>query len=238
MDQRAFTAMAKALAPVVRDHVAGALKPVMERLDEVDRQFKALPAPPPDRADEIAGLREDIKALHDGPFNDEEVAEAIKAAVAQHLAENPPPPGKDGRDGLDVKRFLRIADGRLIAVMSDASTEDLGIVQGKDGAPGKDGVDGFGFDDLDIVDDGTSLWHCYARGEVEKRVRLPIPYYRGVFKQGTAYFRGNTVTFGGSTWHCDADETVQKPEGAEKHWTLMNKRGRDGKDAPAVTKGG
>lgn len=65
---------------------------------------------------------------------------------------------------------------------------------------------------------------------VEKTFSVPVLIYRGVFKSGKEYQEGDTVTWGGSLWHCDAS-TVDKPgELGSKGWTLATKRGRDGKD--------
>ncbi|CAM3407507.1 hypothetical protein BS639_17965 [Rouxiella silvae] len=65
---------------------------------------------------------------------------------------------------------------------------------------------------------------------VEKTFSVPVLIYRGVFKNGEGYQPGDTVTWGGSLWHCD-DETADKPgEIGSKGWTLAAKRGRDGKD--------
>ena len=53
--------------------------------------------------------------------------------------------------------------------------------------------------------------------------------YRGVFKQDEEYALGDVCTWGGSAWHCN-EPTGEKP-GEGSAWTLMVKRGRDGKDA-------
>ena len=50
--------------------------------------------------------------------------------------------------------------------------------------------------------------------------------YRGVWAVGS-YRRGNFVTFGGSVWHCDADNTDCKPGTDPNVWTLAVKRGKD-----------
>ena len=52
--------------------------------------------------------------------------------------------------------------------------------------------------------------------------------YRGVWKEGDSYERGDCVTWGGSLWHCEKD-TTDKPETSES-WKLAVKRGRDGRD--------
>jgi hypothetical protein len=53
--------------------------------------------------------------------------------------------------------------------------------------------------------------------------------YRGVFLAGQDYTPGDLVTWAGSAWHCKA-ATTAKPGEAAADWTLMVKRGRDGKD--------
>ena len=69
--------------------------------------------------------------------------------------------------------------------------------------------------------------HAFGKANAE-RITLPAMIYRGVFVDGKQYGRGDTVTWGGSLWHCDAD-TKEKP-GDGSSWTLSAKRGRDGKD--------
>ena len=76
--------------------------------------------------------------------------------------------GVDGKDGLDVMQLMIDAGGSLVGIMSNGTTKAIGQVNGKDGAPafaGKDGADGFGFDDLDLVerDDGIFLRFQRAR---------------------------------------------------------------------------
>jgi len=80
-------------------------------------------------------------------------------------------------------------------------------IDGKDGTPGPAGVDG---------KDGT-----------------PGLRYCGVFVEGKAYDLGDAVTWAGSLWHCNA-ETTTRPGESSKVWTLIVKRGRDGRDAAGV----
>jgi integrin beta 3 len=111
-------------------------------------------------------------------------------------------PGRDGRDGKD----------------------------GRDGANGKDGRDGVTADDIEIVQDcRTMTVKARATGRVLGRLALPIPVYRGVFKEGETYEPGDMVTHGGSLWHAN-EQTKAKP--GEGPYTLCVKRGRDGRDAP------
>lgn len=168
----------------------------------------------------------------------DDVAPLIASEVEKRVSQLPlPKDGKDGdpgRDGLDVKEMFRAEGGRLIAVMSDGTVRDLGAFVGKDGEPGKGGRDGFSLKDFDatLLDDGRTLLLSFDSGDQSFKVELGIPamIYRGVYQDGGTYQKGDTVTWGGSLWHCDAGETAEKPDSAEKHWTLAAKKGRDGKD--------
>jgi hypothetical protein len=55
------------------------------------------------------------------------------------------------------------------------------------------------------------------------------PGYQGTWVQGTKYLARSTATHDGSCWHANQDTTA-KP-GTSPAWSLMVKRGRDGKDA-------
>lgn len=187
----------------------------------------------------------------------EEVAKAV-APLNERIAElearkpEPGPPGEkgepgergengaDGRDGIDgangkdgagiVDGFVS-RDGHLIATLSDGTTRDFGEIIGKPGADGKDGRDGFSLDDFDIQPkDERTLELIFEQGDRREIYELvfPVVVYRGVFKDGDEYDRGDMVTWGGSLWHCD---TPTKDKPGTESWTLAAKKGRDGKDA-------
>lgn len=163
-------------------------------------------------------------------------------------------PGKDGRSAV---KFLVDQGGELVGTFSDGTVERLGVVKGSDGkngapgrdgkdgrdgvdgAAGRDGADGFGFDDLDFEHDGARGFSFkFVRGDKVKTFNFTVPamIYRGVYASTGEYERGDVVTFGGSTWHCN-DNTADKPDGVNKAWTLVVKKGRDGKDGVAGEKG-
>lgn len=203
------------------------LRPVID--ESVLRAISALPAPK-NGADAVLTPEMVVEAV-------KAIPNAISAAVVEHLTENPPAPGKDGRDGLDVTKFIRDEKGHLIGVLRDGTTCDLGEYVGKDGAPGADGKDGFSLDsfDAELMKDGRTVLLKFEQGERAYSVELGIPamIYRGVFREDQTYSKGDTVTFGGSLWHCDAEPTVgTKPDaiGEHKAWTLCAKKGRDGRD--------
>lgn len=89
--------------------------------------------------------------------------------------------------------------------------------QGEPGLPGKDGEPG---------ENGTAGLS-----------------FEGVYQEGKSYEHGHLVTWAGSSWHCN-EPTTTKPGDGSKAWTLMVKRGRDGKDGrdamtlPVVAVGG
>lgn len=127
--------------------------------------------------------------------------------------------------------------GNLVVTMSDGSTKDLGLVVGKDGEPGEPGRDGFNLEDFDatVMDDGRTVLLSFTGKNLDYKVELgfPVMLYRGVFKDGQPYERGDTVTWGGSLWHCDAVKSSSNKPGDGADWTLCAKKGRDGKDGVA-----
>lgn len=146
-----------------------------------------------------------------------------------------------GETGVGVAGALIDRSGALILTLSDGTQRDLGPVVGKDGSDGENGVDGvpgepgkdgFSLADFDVErgTDGRTYILKFDGGEVrhEYELTFPVPVYCGIFKAGDEYVPGDLVTWGGCLWHCDG-ETKEKPEVGP--WTLMVKKGRDGKDA-------
>jgi hypothetical protein len=64
---------------------------------------------------------------------------------------------------------------------------------------------------------------------------VPAQIYQGVYVEGKAYERGDTVTWGGSQW-CAKEATSAKPGAADQSsraWVLCVKKGSDGKPGPS-----
>jgi hypothetical protein len=103
----------------------------------------------------------------------------------------------------------------------------------------KDGKDGVGFDDLNIVRDGRTIRHEYRRdGEVIKTFEFKTDelLYREVYKTGEHYDRGDVVSWGGNIWVALAD-TKASPglkNGAGGDWKMAVKEGRRGRSAYEV----
>lgn len=204
-------------------------------MEEAAKAVDALPAPvaPPPAAESIAPLVKAEVALAvaalPAPTTPEPIDyERIVRLIEERIAALPAP-----RDGVGVTGGVIDRDGALILTLSDGSTRNIGVVVGRPGDPGKpgeNGRDGFGFDDLEWDYDGErTVTLRFVKGEHVKDfpVRLPVPLYRGIWREGR-YERGDVVTFGGSTFVAQED-TDEKPE-AGKAWRLAVKRGRDGKD--------
>lgn len=200
---------------------------------------------------ELATIWATIEAWS-APEPDREVMRGmVETAVSEAISAIPvPKDGKDGRDGIDGKDGLPgergekgecgvgVAgafierDGSLAVTLSNGEVKNLGPVCGKDGAPGQDGKDGIGFDDLDLVEDASGLSLKFVKGDTVKSFPLPVVIDRGVFRDGQTYQKGSGVTWGGRYWIAQ-ETTSDKPDGG-KSWRLAVNKGRDGKDAKKV----
>ncbi len=91
--------------------------------------------------------------------------------------------------------------------------------------------DGFGFDDMSCDYDGERLvTFRFTKGDDVKEFsfNMPIPIYRGVYKDESLYKKGDTVTWAGSTWIAHED-TEKHPRDSGGIWQLSVKAGRDGR---------
>lgn len=130
-----------------------------------------------------------------------------------------------GKDGLGIAEVKQNADGELIVKMTSGETVNAGKVRG---------ADGMGFDDMAVEYDGErTIALVLTRGDrvLRKEIVLPIVLDRGIWKEGTTYVRGDSISYGGSTFIVQVDETTARPE-TSKDWRLAVKRGRDGKSDP------
>ncbi|HCD1314758.1 TPA: phage gp6-like head-tail connector protein, partial [Klebsiella pneumoniae subsp. pneumoniae] len=156
----------------------------------------------------------------------------LKQAVDDAVAALPP--AQDGRDALQLEIQPFIDEGKSYSRGSYA-THNGGFWRAYEKTHGMRGweciVDGVS--DVDISMNGQRNFIVTvnrASGASEKKsFDIPTMVYRGVFKSGDEYLPGDTVTWGGSLWHCD-EQTQDKPgEAGSKGWTLAAKRGRDGR---------
>lgn len=147
--------------------------------------------------------------------------------------------GEVGPQGERGERGEKGADG----LMGRDGLPGVPGATGVQGPPGEKGADGLNgrdgtLEQLKAVWDGErTLMLCFKNGDpIEGGViTFDIPLHRGVYLAGKAYDRADQVTWGGSIWMAN-ERTVTKP-GESKEWTLVVKRGRDGKDAQPLTTG-
>ena len=152
------------------------------------------------------------------------------------LAPAPVPPVITGPSVAELELMLTKQVGplseRLARLEERAPVPGPAGKDGRDGANGANGADGLGFDDLDVAFDGDRTIEIkMARGDRSKSWPIVLPFLKqqGVFRDGASYALGDVVTWGGSQWHCN-EATSTKPGEGSKDWTLIVKRGRDGKD--------
>lgn len=223
--------------------------PMIER--EVGKAVAGLDLPKPDEALVALIIGEKVDAVlatwerpQDGTpgksVTVEDLAPMVEAEAKKAVAALPVP-----KDGIGLAGALIDREGQLVVTMTDGTARELGIVVGKDvdldavaatvrgevakiPVP-KDGVDGVGFDDMDLVDIEGDLFLRFTRGEVVKDFHLPVPTDRGVWVE-REFRKGAGVTWGGSFWMAQRD-TSAKPDTADSGWRLAIKRGRDGASA-------
>jgi hypothetical protein len=236
--ERVAVVETKAAIPVA-DRPAVDLTPVLERLAAVDARLETLgdlrdrvvavetkgasPVPPVDLGD----VRDRLAAVEQRTPT-RELWDALQGTIGELRA---------GVKALETRGPDEAATRELGALR-----ERVAVVEtrapvpgpaGKDGLHGKDGADGLGFEDLAVDFNGDrTLSVKFTRGDLVKVFPIVLPFlkYQGVFQDGKAYDAGDVVTWAGSTWHCKT-ATSTKPGDTAADWTLIVKRGRDGKDA-------
>lgn len=243
----------KATGELVRDLLFKSLAPIQERLaaleareplvgergEKGDRGEQGEKGAPGERGDK--GEKGDSVSVEElMPL----ITARIEKDVAAYLATIPSPEnGKDGRDGRDG------ADGESVSIEDvekqirslqsewalDFERRAQSLLQAAiDRMPaakdGKDGKDGIGFDDMEVVSDGRRTFSfVFTKGEQRKEFshKLPVVLDCGVWKDGAFYEHGDGVTYGGSFWIAQKN-TDDKP-GTNESWRLAVKKGRDAK---------
>ena len=204
--------------------------------DAVSEAVAEIPAPQDGKSvtveDVIPALQELITAaMSELPDIKSLVSEAVSALPAPE----PGKPGKDGRDALALE-LLPFIDESKSYPRGSYATHNGGLWRAYEKTHGMRGwecvVDGVA--GVDVSMEGMRNFTVTvnrASGTSEKKAfDVPVMVYRGVFKSGDEYMPGDTVTWGGSLWHC-GEQTQDKPgETGSKGWTLAAKRGRDGRD--------
>ncbi|EPG2851694.1 MULTISPECIES: hypothetical protein [Citrobacter freundii complex] len=201
----------------------------------VKQAFESIPVPKDGKSVTVDDLRplveEVVKALLPEPVDVEKLAQDLLSKIPD------PEPGSAGRDALaiEIEPFI---DEKKSYPRGTYATHKGGLWRSHEKTHGMrgwecivDGVSG-----VDIKQDNQRTFSISlerASGTVEvKSFDIPVTIYRDVFKSGTEYQPGDTVTWGGCMWHCN-EKTCDKPgETGSKGWTLAVKKGRDLRDKP------
>lgn len=167
--------------------------------------------------------------------------------------------GEDGRDGKGISRIEHdksahtldiVLDGGEVYTLNMPMPErgekgergprgETGAdgMDGRDGADGRNGKDGLQLDDFAAsIKDGRTLaiTMTLSDGSIATK-ELPLRGMvldKGIYKAGTSYEHGDSVTYAGSYWIAQR-ATEASPGNGSSDWRLAVKRGRDGKDAGA-----
>jgi integrin beta 3 len=142
--------------------------------------------------------------------------------------------GPAGRDGVDGVAGAAGAAGER----GDPGLAGKDGRDGRDGLPGLNGKDGFGFDTMEKAETETQYGIKFVCGSevkeflFDKPQPLPSPtladWYKGVWRDGSSYKRGDCVSLQGSLFLAKADTSSRPATSPE--WQLMVKRGDKGKD--------
>lgn len=153
--------------------------------------------------------------------------------------------GDAGRDGAEIIPLLAIDEARSYPQGTWAKHRGgLWVSRAQtDGMTGWDCiVDGDAEDEVKTGEDMRSFTFRKVKSSgrvIERTFNLPTMVYRGIWKDGENYARGDTATRDGSLWVLMADEQKGAPgtPNVETGWALAAKRGQNGKDGIRGEKG-
>ncbi|EPW3080853.1 phage portal protein, partial [Escherichia coli] len=166
-----------------------------------------------------------IPVPRDGRDYDPDV---LQKAVLDAVSALPAP--QDGRDATALEILPAIDDQKSFP-RGTYATHQGGLWRAYEKTHGMRGweclVDGVA--DIDVSMTGERLFSVVVRQSsgqrTEKTFSLPVMLYRGVFRAGETYHPGDTVTWGGSLWHCNSMTGDKPGEAHSSAWTLAAKRG-------------
>ena len=251
MRQEHIKAILEGIVPVVKDAIAAAQKPLIERLDALEKRAPEKGEPGLPGADGASVSMDDVTPV-------------LEAMVGRAVAAIPVPkdgadgaPGRDGEPGKDgasvsiddVAPVLAEMVEKAVAALPPPPKGEPGE-PGQKGEPGRDGRDasdipmmksfigeemrmqlGAALQSFTVTtpDDGRTLSFSFdvARESVQREIKTSLVLDRGVWKSGP-FAKGDGVSFGGSFFIAQLD-TDDKPE-TSSAWRLAVKRGRDGRD--------
>ncbi len=139
-------------------------------------------------------------------------------------------PGKDGAkgaDGLGLAGAMIDRDGALQITLTNGEVKSLGVVVGKNGDHGKDGISFDSFELEYLADTHEMAVKASAAGRT-KELRYPAGGIRpaGYWREGTKALPGEAWVHDGSLWIATKG-TPSKPAAGDD-WIIAARKGRDG----------
>jgi hypothetical protein len=236
--------LGKQMLQAVKEYVARALAPIAAGMEELRKQLEAMPTP----KDGVEGKDgKDIDPLLVRQMIEAEAAKAVLAMPAPLPGEKGEPgtagiDGIDGRDALDINVLPEIDEAKAYPrgtfalhrggmIRAERKTEP--ILDSLEKAGWRVCLNGIVEETETVSEDGRTIARStvYTNGlRLERTIKTAAIVYRGIWKEAD-YERGDIVTRGGSSYHCQLSGTKQVPGtlGADD-WKMMVKSGRDGKD--------
>ena len=136
--------------------------------------------------------------------------------------------GEKGMDGAGIADLLIDRDGALVATMTDGRMKSLGLVVGKDGQNGRDGLSVESLDRTYDAETHEVVERFVAAGQT-KELRYPAGGIRhgGYWREGTKAVAGETWTDKSIAWIA-VKATTTRPAIDSPDWQIFANKGRDG----------
>jgi len=167
-------------------------------------------------------------------------SEAIKALISEHIdalkATIPTP--QDGKDATQLE-ILPVVDFEKSYPRGTHALHNGGLLRAYQQTVGEKGwevvVNGIADVQIEQKDARNfTVRTLQTNGKAQETAfAVPVMVYRNVYKDDATYQQGDTVTWSSSLWHADQDNPPGKPGTKDSGWTLVAKKGRDGKNAGA-----
>lgn len=198
----------KAMGAIIKE----ATTPLLQRIDQLEKQLAALPKPENGKDADMDALRSRLGELVKGI----QPAAPLPAPTVEEIA------------GAFERRFSDLT------LSWERQARDT-FEKAADRMPKpKDGRDALALEDFDLAlaDDGRTVTVKMQAGDtvIEKSVKIAAVIDRDTFKHDRAYEKGDGVSYGGSFWIAKCDDPKGVPGSGETDWRCAVKKGRDGKD--------
>lgn len=222
----------EAMGQAIRDAVA----PLLKRIDELEARPQV-----PDY--DIAEVMAQVKSLiiipepvkgetgergRDGKDADvDAIVKAVMAQIPQPINGKDGIDGAKGTDGLGLAGAMIDRDGALQITLTNGEVKSLGVVVGKNGADGKDGISFESFD-LEYLSETHEVCVKASIAGRTKELRYPAGGIRpaGYWREGTKAVAGEAWVHDGSLWIATKG-TPSKPATGDD-WIIAARKGRDG----------